>query len=393
MKPAEKIEKLIKRLHFKASAEMHERTLNDALEAQAKSNKRKPAKPEPSIGRTIMKSKITKFAAAATIIIAVIAGLHYYASPIGVTSVAWGELVERVEQSHDEYMNELLLAFEEKDTEKVNFYSHLLEEFWQKLGWLARAKIEPEFQIRMSAMIADQKARYDERGQSAQTGIQLFLEYEDQFSDWLGKIEDVAWINETAHVCKQLEEYGEEIRDVAWHSELTFSYIEHCMPSFVVYCEWFEQLPWDNPAQYMTPVMHLAGIERDLNIARREMENRQIRDIPRFVKRCVQQAQKNAVDVDKKITSSRTKKQRDLCRQLTRRIDELYALITNAEIATQDLLEHLIMQNQYKHGVSYDQVLTEEFGNKGPFADYYIERIDQSLDLCKQLSAELESMQ
>lgn len=71
MKPAEKIEKLIKRLHFKASAEMHDRTINDALEAQAKSNKRKPAKPEPSIWRTIMKSKITKFAAAAALIIVV----------------------------------------------------------------------------------------------------------------------------------------------------------------------------------------------------------------------------------------------------------------------------------------------------------------------------------
>jgi len=189
-----------------------------------------------------------------------------------------------------------------------------------------------------------------------------------------------------------MEEYAEEIRDGAMHSELDFSYVEHCMPSFVTYCEWFERLPWDNPEQYMSPAMLLTGIQRDLNIARREIETLQIRDVARFVKRCVEQAQKNVLDLDKKTVSSRTKKQRDLCRQLTRRIDELYALITYAEIATQDLLEQLIKQNQYKHGERYDQVLTEEFGNKGPFADYYIERIDQSLDLCKQLSAELESM-
>ncbi|MHC4463283.1 MAG: hypothetical protein ACYS30_17900 [Planctomycetota bacterium] len=356
-----------KKSEVKTTPELDMRIMNDALPAQAKSKKTKSAKLEPNIWRTIMKSKITKFAAATAIIIAVIAGLHYYRSPVNVTSVAWGELVERVEQSHDEYMNELLLAFEEKDTEKVNFYSHLLEEFWQKLGWLARAKLDPEFQIHMLTMIADQK--------------------------WLGKIEDMAWINETAHVCKQLEEYGEEIRDVAWHSELTFSYVEHCMPSFVVYCEWFEQLPWDNPEQVMTPAMLLTGIQRDLNIARRELETLEIRDVPRFVKRCVEQTQKNVLDLDKKTASSRTKKQRDLCRQLTRRIEELSALIIYAEIATQDLLEQLIKQNQYKHGERYDQVLTEEFGNKASFADYYIERIDQSLDLCKQLSAELESIQ
>jgi hypothetical protein len=393
MKPAEKIEKLIKRLHFKASAEMHERTLNDAVEAQAKSNKRKSAKPEPSIGRTIMKSKITKFAAAATIIIAVIAGLHYYVSPIGVTSVAWGELVERLERSHDEYMKELLLAVDEKDTEKVNFYADLLDEFWQKLNWLARAELDPEYRIRMLAMIAEEKAMYDEREESDQIGTRIFFAYSDQFSDWLGKIEDVAWINEIVHVCHQMEEYAEEIRDGAMDSELDFSYVEHCMPSFVVYCEWFEQLPWDNPEQVMSPAMLLTGIQRDLNIARVELETLQIRDVARFVKRCVEQVQKNVLDLDKKTASSRTKKQRDLCRQLTRRVDELCALITYAEIATQDLLEQLIKQNQYKHGERYDQVLTEDFGNKGPFADYYIERIDQSLDLCKQLSAELESMQ
>ncbi len=147
------------------------------------------------IGGTIMRSRITKLAAAAVIIIAVLIGIKQLGGPIDGASVAWADIVKRVEQSHDEYMKELLSATEEKDTEKVNFYAHLLEEFWQKLGWLARAELEPEFKIQLLTMIADQKARYDERGQSAQTGIRLFLEHEDQFSDWLDKIEDTAWIN------------------------------------------------------------------------------------------------------------------------------------------------------------------------------------------------------
>lgn len=392
MRSAEKIKKLFAKSDVTVNSKVDERIINDALTAFDKSEKTKSVMAEPNIWRIIMKNRITKLATAAVIIIAILLGLKLIGGP-NIANVAWAELVQRVDQSHDEYMKELLSATEEKDTEKVNFYVHMLEEFWQKLGWLARAELEPEFKIHMLAMIAEQKARYEERGQSAQTGIRLFLEYEDQFSNWLGKIEDTAWINETAHVCKQLEEYGEEIRDVAWDSKLTFSYIEHCMPSFVTYCEWFEQLPWDNPEQVMTPAMLLTGIKRDLEVARREMEALEIRDVTRFVKRCVQQAQKDVLDFDKKTASSMTKKQRDLCRQLTRRINELCALITYAEITRQDFLEQIIKQNQYKHGERYDQVLKEEFGNKGPFADYYIERIDQSLDLCKELSERIESKQ
>ena len=220
------------------------------------------------------------------------------------------------------------------------------------------------------------------------------MDHEDQFSAWLGNIADVdvAWINETVHVCKQLEEYAEEIRDAGRHEELGFSYAEHCMPSFITYCEWFEQLPWDNPQRSMSPDMLLVGIRRDLRVARREMETLEIRDVIRFVKRCVQQAQKNAVALDGKTASGRTRKERDLCRDLNRRIDELCALIMYAEVARQDLIEELSNQNyQFNHVDKFDQVLTEQFGNKGRFADYYIERIDESLALCDQLSAELKS--
>ncbi len=108
----------------------------------------------------------------------------------------------------------------------------------------------------------------------------------------------------------------------------------------------------------------------------------------------VQQARKNVLDLDAKTASSRTKKQRDLCRHLIRRIDELCALIIYAEIASQDYLEQIIKENRYDTDAEkFDQVLTKEFGDKGPFADYYIERIDQSLDLCEHLFEGLESEQ
>ena len=139
----------------------------------------------------------------------------------------------------------------------------------------------------------------------------------------------------------------------------------------------------------MTPAMHLNGIQRDLKIARRELESLQIRDVDRHVKRCIQQAQKNVLDLDKKTASNSSKKQWDLCRQLTQMIDELSGLISYATITSGDIRQ----TNEYHNPEEVRRVLTEEFGNKASFADYFIDRIDQSLDLCEQLLRELESKQ
>ena len=315
----------------------------------------------------------------------VFVAVHFVGSPI--ESVAWAELVERVEQSHNEYYAELLLAMEEKDLEKVSARADALSEFWQGMNSLAEEGLES------TADALDMLRHESFRDRFQEFDQQIFIVYAEHFIAWMNKIEDTAWINEIIHVCRQMEEYAEEIRLPGKLPELNFSYAEHCLPGFVTYCQWFEQLPWDNPEQQMTPAMLLTGIQRDLEISRREIEALEIRGVIPFIERSVQQARKNVLDLDTKTASSRTKKQRDLCRHLTRRIDELCALITYAEIARQDFLEQIIKQNQYKHGERYDQLLTEEFGNKGPFADYYIERIDRSLDLCEQLLAELEPEQ
>jgi predicted ribosomally synthesized peptide with SipW-like signal peptide len=84
MRPEENIENLIKSLHFKASTESHNRTLNDVLEAHEKSKKTKLAELQPNIWRTIMKSKIAKLAAAAALV--VIVGVLGYWSDTSVVS-------------------------------------------------------------------------------------------------------------------------------------------------------------------------------------------------------------------------------------------------------------------------------------------------------------------
>ena len=59
--------------------------------------KTKPALTEPNIWRIIMKTKITKFATAAVIIIGVIIGINHFGVRIDGSSVAWANIAERVQ--------------------------------------------------------------------------------------------------------------------------------------------------------------------------------------------------------------------------------------------------------------------------------------------------------
>ena len=387
MSSAEKIKKLFVKSEVTVNSKVDDRIVSDALTAFNESEKTKSLSAEPNIWRLIMKNRITKLAAAAVIIIAILLGLKLIGGP-DMANVAWADIVKRVEQSYNEYYEELLLAMEAKDLEKVSARADALSEFWQGINMLAEEGLES---TEDSLDMLRHESFYN-RFQEFEK--QIFIVYAEDFIAWMNKIGDAAWINEIIHVSRQMEEYAEEIRLPGKLPELDFSYAEHCLPGFVIYCQWFEQLPWDNPEQQMTPAMLLTGIQRDLEIARWEIEAREIRGVIPFIKRSVQQAQKNILDLDIKTASSRTKKQRDLCRHLARRIDELCALITYAEITSIDFVEQIIKQNQHdKLAEKFEQVLTEEFGNKGPFADYYIERIDQSLDLCKELSQNVESTQ
>jgi Tol biopolymer transport system component len=87
MKYTENIKKLIKKSYFKnldvpASAETDERILGDALAAMEESIKARPALVRPNIWRIIMKSRMTKLAAAAVIAVAVLLPLSYGAAKL-----------------------------------------------------------------------------------------------------------------------------------------------------------------------------------------------------------------------------------------------------------------------------------------------------------------------
>jgi hypothetical protein len=77
---------------------MYESTLRDALEAQEKSKKIKPAEAQPNIWTIIVKSPITKLAAAAVIIIAVLVSLNQFRGSPEVASTVLADVIENMKK-------------------------------------------------------------------------------------------------------------------------------------------------------------------------------------------------------------------------------------------------------------------------------------------------------
>jgi len=92
MKPAEKIEQLIKKSRYKANPETYDKALGSFLQAVDVHEKQKSAQTEPNIWRIIMKSKITKLTAAAVIIIAIMLGMYVMTGSFDGTSITMAQV-------------------------------------------------------------------------------------------------------------------------------------------------------------------------------------------------------------------------------------------------------------------------------------------------------------
>ena len=93
MRPAEEINKLIKKINLKASANLDKRISESISGAQVKQESTQAAHKPPNIWRDIMKNPVTKLASAAAIIIAV----FVISMPFNKSGVAWGALAEKIE--------------------------------------------------------------------------------------------------------------------------------------------------------------------------------------------------------------------------------------------------------------------------------------------------------
>ncbi len=101
MKSERQIKQLAKKIRIKPDAAVDECVLARAEAVLAESTKNQDVVPlrRPTIWRTIMKNPITKLAAAAVIIIAVLAGIHFFGDSINMTGSAYAEVVERLQNA------------------------------------------------------------------------------------------------------------------------------------------------------------------------------------------------------------------------------------------------------------------------------------------------------
>lgn len=96
MRPADNIEKHVKnnKLHVCSSSQMDEKVLGDSFDAMEQALQKNQAENRPDIWRNIMRSRISKLAVAAIIIIAVLIGINQFGGSVNITSVAFAEIKE-----------------------------------------------------------------------------------------------------------------------------------------------------------------------------------------------------------------------------------------------------------------------------------------------------------
>ncbi|MHC4117165.1 MAG: hypothetical protein ACYSWO_06625 [Planctomycetota bacterium] len=96
MKPPERIEKLIKERRYKADLETHAKALGSFLQAVDEHMEYKSVPTEPKIWRKIVKSRITKLAAAAAIIIGAYVVIHQ--SGGSIENVTYAQIKENMRE-------------------------------------------------------------------------------------------------------------------------------------------------------------------------------------------------------------------------------------------------------------------------------------------------------
>jgi hypothetical protein len=101
MKNAETIKRIIEQAVVDTHPMQDEKVFEKMTAAYKQTNKAQSEKIEPKIWRIIMKSPITKLAAAAVIIAAVFIGIYKFGGSIDGTSVVWADVVRKIDQVKD----------------------------------------------------------------------------------------------------------------------------------------------------------------------------------------------------------------------------------------------------------------------------------------------------
>jgi hypothetical protein len=115
MRSQKNVEKLIKNAEIHSNSDVNQAVLKNLLQQFDNVQEQKPIVKQPNIRRTIMKSHITKLAAAAVIITAITLGLFEF---IGSSSgVVWAEVARKVQASRGVIYRSINLMPDSRDDE------------------------------------------------------------------------------------------------------------------------------------------------------------------------------------------------------------------------------------------------------------------------------------
>ena len=109
MRSAEKIKRLFAKSNITVDLKVDDRIIGDALTVLDKSERIKSVSAEPNIWRMVTKSRLTKLAAAALIIIAMILGINHLGGSMDGANVAWGDVLEEMKNVRSVTFKEIFL--------------------------------------------------------------------------------------------------------------------------------------------------------------------------------------------------------------------------------------------------------------------------------------------
>jgi len=199
-------EAIKKKLSFTAGTELHDRMLDDVLNAQENSKKTKSAPTGPRIGRIIMKSSITKLAAAAVIIIAIVLATNFMNTSIPTASAqeVLAQATKAVANLRSVYIKAQIRTIPNDNFELIRLdYDFVPNEMWKEFDGTPQGKWRIEKSGRVVVMDGQSSLLLIRPNHAAKGGITT------GFVGWLKPLLDVDRVLDSE--IKLAQEQGSEL--------------------------------------------------------------------------------------------------------------------------------------------------------------------------------------